>query len=169
MVLNFQTRLTCLVSFFCRFCATFSVANCANALSFAAPCLRLVVGMTFRTRGFLAIQIATGHAIFERILSCCDALQMLWVDAISIAARVVDDMTILNFTKHAVPGNAVRAPARTTEKEYSVTIPIKRLIPKPAFARHVVFTFESLRFLFREVFHNSSLTNGAKGANGSLA
>lgn len=166
--LNAQRLLGLLVRLALCFCTALAVAHGANALSLAGPAHHLVVLMAFGAVGFLAVHITDGGAVFQRVFGGRDALEVLWVHAVSVAACVIDHHALRNFAKHAEPCNSVSAPSSASKEKAAVAVTIKRAGPQPAGADHLVLGCEAVCLWLSKVFHAPILAKGAQGDKGRL-
>jgi len=164
--LNPQRLLRLVICLALCFGSAFAVADGADALRFPGPSDHLVKFMAFGAMSFLAIYICRGCAVLQRVLRRADALQMLRVHAVSIAAGVVHNQTLSNLAKHAEPRDSMGAAGGSTEEEAAVSIAVERASPEPAIADHFVFRCKAVRFGLGHVFHTAFIPKGAEGDNG---
>lgn len=166
--LNPKSLLRLVIVLALVFCAALTVAHGAYALRLPGPSNNFVVLVAFGAVSFLAVDVSRRIAVFERIFGCGHALQMLRINAVSMAASVVNHHALRDLAKHAEPSNPVRPPCCSAKEESRIPVAVKRAIPQPAAADNGVFRGEAIDFCLAHVFHKQIIAKGVQGAKGNF-
>lgn len=79
--------------------------------------------------------------------------QMVGINAVRLAANVIDHVGLRNVSNCIPVSNAMSAAILPPKPEGSVTVFIQRPQPQPTFLGFIDASIESLPFLFRHAFH----------------
>lgn len=124
-----------------------------------------IIRMSFRAVRLFGIHCRDRVTVHEDVLSSRDALKVIWVDASSVAALMINNEFLPNFPMLAIPSDPVRSPVFTTEKESAITVLIKRTSPQPALCGRVNLGFgrKAVEFIVSKV-HSAILSMARKVA-----
>ncbi len=122
----------------------------------ALAAVEAVVKMAFWAMRFLRVYIANRGRVALCVLGNRNSVQVLRVDARSIAARMVYDEAIGNRAVGKEHRDPMCFPVCTTKPDDSVAVLVFVILPNAAVANLYPFGVEALNFLFGGVAHSGS-------------
>lgn len=166
--LNVQSVFSSLISFnSCDLLFCFPADRASSY--FSLTCFfKTIVRMSVFTNGFLTVNVSYRPTVFHRILGSRYRLKVLWVYARSIAAGVINNISLLNFSMSRKPRYSVSLSVCATKKHGPVSVFIKISAPHKAIANFFKFTFKMLKLTFGKVFHECFVANEQDGVKGCL-
>jgi len=92
--------------------------------------INTVVGVSSRTVGLLAVDVADGGAVEKDILSDGDGLEVLWVHASPITTKMIDHATFRQITVSGEPCDTMCPAVLAAKKEHAIPVFVQLALPQ---------------------------------------
>jgi hypothetical protein len=166
--LNLKHLFAFSVALFACLCSTCVVADGADALLVSTISDGFIKWMPILTVGLLAVYVRNGRTVFHSVFCDSNALEVLRINARSVSAHVIHNVTVRYFSFSRVPSNSMRPATCPSKVEEAVSVAVKRTLPHNAVSLFFCFCVKTLGFFVSEVAHIKS-PNGSNGNNWSIA